>query len=30
MTERIDAFLTYYNTERGRRAIVRRILEEEG
>jgi hypothetical protein len=29
MTQHIDAFLAYYKTESGRRAIVHRVLEEE-
>jgi hypothetical protein len=29
MTQHIDAFLAYYKSESGRRAIVRRVLEEE-
>jgi hypothetical protein len=29
MTQRIDAFFAYYKTERGRRAIVHRVLEGE-
>jgi hypothetical protein len=29
ITQRIDAFLAYYTTERGRRAVVHRLLEGE-
>ena len=29
MTQHIDAFLAYYKTERGRRAIIYRLLEAE-
>jgi hypothetical protein len=29
MAQRIDAFLAYYKTEKGRRVIVHRLLEEE-
>jgi hypothetical protein len=29
MTERIDAFLAYYKTEKGQRAIICRLLEAE-